>query len=325
MSASDDYFRADRDTFQLSCVGDLDDYVPLVYGCDDVEVDYTDVRTDSTCLNQLTIVRTWVANGSSGYTDTLVQVFEIHDTIAPVVVLASDTLHMSSLEYATNGAGSNIVSIQDNCGTAESEILVEEKTEDGETWYEYEVRVYDACGNMSVAHFVVIIAEKPPVVYLQYLNRKVIAEVAEGVFPYDYSWSYLKPGQDTWTAAGDNDNQFDLTGMGLIHKVRVHVTDAVDQVAEQELNLVDIKKVHRDVTLHPNPASDYVEVRTEMEDVNRIEMYNVWGQRVKVFEMDQMDERSRIQLDLRDIPQGTYSVRFLNGHSVYTRQLIKIQ
>src|SRR5680860_1856151 len=46
------------------------------------------------------------------------RIFNIHDTIAPVIEIASDTLYMTSLEYATNGAESNIVSITDNCGTA---------------------------------------------------------------------------------------------------------------------------------------------------------------------------------------------------------------
>ncbi|MGH0054277.1 MAG: T9SS type A sorting domain-containing protein, partial [Sphaerochaetaceae bacterium] len=322
---SDEYFRAERDTFELSCAGELDAYTPLVYSCDSISVEFADVRSDSTCLNQLTIVRTWTATGSAGQADTLVQVFNVHDTLAPVVVLASDTLYMTSLEYATNGAGSNIVSIMDNCGSATSEVLVVQNEADGEVWYEYEVHAADVCGNMTIAKFVVIIAEKPPVVHLQYVNRAVVAEVTEGVFPYDYAWSYLKPGQNTWTAAGDNDNILDLKGMGIVQKVRVHVTDAKNQTSQKELDLINVQYAHKNVTLHPNPASDYVEVRTEMEDVHRIELYNVWGQRVKIYEMDQMDERSRIQLDLRDVPQGTYSVRFLNGYSVYTRQLIKIQ
>ena len=55
-----------------------------------------------------------------------------------------------------------------------------------------------------------------------------------------------------------------------------------------------------------------------MEDGNHIELYNVQRN-------GQLHEKSRIHMDLRDVPQGTYSVRFLNQFTVYTRQLIKVQ
>jgi len=321
----DDYFRSERDTFNLSCVSDLKSYEPLVYSCETLELAYTDVRQDSTCMNQVTIIRTWTASDELGNVDTLVQVFYINDTIAPVIDIASDTLFMTSLEYEINGAGSNIVSIMDNCGSAFSDIVIQRVEENGNVKYEYEVIAEDACGNIASRSYVVIISERPPIVHLQYVSPAVIAQVDDGIYPFDYSWSYLKPGSDTWVTVNNNNYKLDVSQMGIIRKVRVRVTDANDQVGIGELELSKIKRVFRNVTMHPNPATEYVEVRTEMEDVNRIELYNVWGQRVKVYEFDQMDDRSRLTLDLRDVPQGSYSVRFLNGHTVYTRQLIKVK
>ena len=108
-----------------------------------------------------------------------------------------------------------------------------------------------------------------------------------------------------------------LKNMGMIRMVKVRVTDALNKTSEDQLDLLVHKNIDRNVTLHPNPATNYVEVRMEMEDVDRIELYNVWGQRVKVYEFDQMDKLSRIQLDIRDVPQGSYSVRFMNDYIVY--------
>lgn len=322
---TDDFFRSEQDTFWLSCVSELEAYKPIVYSCDTVVVSYEDVKSDSVCTNQLTIVRTWTAADTSGNEDNYVQVFYIHDTIAPVIEIASDSLYMTSLEYATSGAGFNIVSVTDNCGSAVGDILIDKVENDGEIRYEYEVAMGDECGNVTIREFVVIIAERPPVVDVSLEKNQVVAYVNGGVLPFDYSWSYLRSGSHTWTPVDTEGDRMDLKGMGFLEKVKVRVTDAQDMTDEDELDILISKNIVRNVTLHPNPANDYVEVRMDMEDVNRIELYNVWGQRVKIYEMDQMNKFSRIHLDLRDIPQGSYSVRIMNDHTVYTRQLIKVQ
>src|SRR5690606_31626741 len=126
-----------------------------------VAVSYADVQTDSLCENQMNIVRTWLAADTSGHTDTYIQVFNILDTIPPVIEIASDTLYMTSLEYATRGAESNIVSITDNCGTATGDIVISQETDNGQIIYNYEVVMGDACGNVAQRNFVVIISERP--------------------------------------------------------------------------------------------------------------------------------------------------------------------
>ena len=322
---TDDYFRAERDTFNLSCAGEMDEHRPVVYSCDTVAVSYVDVQTDSVCANQMNVVRTWLAADTSGHTDTYIQVFNILDTIPPVIEIAADTLYMTSLEYATRGAESNIVSITDNCGTATGDIVINQVTDNGHVSYTYEVVMGDACGNVAQKNFVVIIAERPPVVNLQYSSPDVVASVSGGVSPFEYSWSYLVPGSHSWTPVETNSEKLTLSNMGVIHKVKVRVTDAQNQLSEDQLDLMATKNVYRNITLHPNPATDYVEVRMEMENVERIELYNVLGQRVKFFEFDPMRDQTRIQLDIRDVPQGTYTVRFINDHSVYTRPLIKVK
>jgi len=322
---TDDYFRAERDTLSLNCAGEMDEHRPVVYSCDTVIVSYVDVRTDSVCANQIKVVRTWTAADTSGNEDTYVQVFNIHDTIPPVIEIASDTMYMSSLEYATRGAGSNIVSITDNCGTATGDIVIIQVTDNGFTSYKYEVVMGDECGNVAQKNFVVIIAERPPIVYLQYTSPDVIAKVSGGVPPFDYSWSYLRPGSHSWTPVEASSDKLDLSKMGIIQKVKVRVIDAQNQLSENQLDLMANKNVHRNIMLHPNPATEYVEVTMEMEDVERIELYNALGQRVKFFEFDTMRDQSRIQLDIRDVPQGTYTVRFINDRTVYTRPLIKVQ
>ncbi|MBY5960286.1 T9SS type A sorting domain-containing protein, partial [Membranicola marinus] len=324
LNDTDDFFRAERDTFALSCVTAMELHRPVVYSCDTVSVSYEDAVSDSACMNQLKVVRTWTAADTSGNVDSYVQIFNIHDTIAPVIELASDTLYMTSLEYAGFEAESNLGPAADNCGQATDDISSAKQEENGRVWYEYTVTRSDQCGNTSIAHFVVVIAEKPPIVNLNYSSPDVVAQVSGGVAPFEYAWSYLRPGNPNWVSIDIEGKKLSMREMGMIQKVKVRVMDARDQWSENQLDLMVTKNVRRNVMLHPNPAVDYVEVRMEMEDVNRIELYNMLGQRVKFYEFDRMTDQGKIQLDLRDVPQGTYTVRFMNDYRVYTRPLIKV-
>src|SRR5690625_6283722 len=58
-------FAKNSDTIYLDCFRGIDAYIPLVLTCDTLEISYADSIQDSTCINQLTLVRTWKAEDSS--------------------------------------------------------------------------------------------------------------------------------------------------------------------------------------------------------------------------------------------------------------------
>jgi hypothetical protein len=55
------------------------------------------------------------------------------------------------------------------------------------------------------------------------------------------------------------------------------------------------------ITLYPNPARDAV--RIEGEDINRVRVFNVYGQLMGMIETR---KQSSIRLDVGDYPSGTY-------------------
>src|SRR5690625_3054252 len=59
-------FAKNSDTIYLDCFRGIDAYIPLVLTCDTLEISYADSIQDSTCINQLTLVRTWKSEDSSG-------------------------------------------------------------------------------------------------------------------------------------------------------------------------------------------------------------------------------------------------------------------
>ena len=325
----DGYFKSDRDHIELSCASEMDAYTPVVYSCDSVVLSHTDVVRDSACINQLQVERTWIATDTDGGTDVYVQVFDINDTIPPVIRIAADTLYMTSLDYATNGAGSNIISITDNCGRPAGDIVINRVEADGQTRYEHEVAISDDCGNLAIRRFVVLISEKPPLVEASFEKPNVIAHVSGGVSPFSFDWYYQSLGSSSWQEADASSNIMNTVGMGIIRKVKVRVTDKLGKVSEDEIDLrlhVNTPGERKgNMDIYPNPATDYVDLRLDMDNVNRIELFNIWGQRVKIFEYDKMDKTARVQLDIRDVPHGTYTVRILSEEDVYTRQLIKVE
>jgi gliding motility-associated-like protein/uncharacterized repeat protein (TIGR01451 family) len=128
--------------------------------CDaDVLVEFTEVRTDGSCPDTYTLIRTWTATDNCGNSITHVQVISVEDTTAPVwdqVMPADITVECDALPAAPA-----VVTASDNC---DSNVLVEftEARTDGVCPDNYTLTrtwtATDNCGN-SITHVQLISVE----------------------------------------------------------------------------------------------------------------------------------------------------------------------
>jgi len=82
----------------------------------------------------------------------------------------------------------------------------------------------------------------------------------------------------------------------------------------------------KDIFIYPTPVREnmYVVFNQNLRP-NRVEVFNVLGQKVKSFSVQLDRNATRIELQLNDLHKGTYFVRLYhdNGNSVITRQITK--
>jgi plastocyanin len=71
-----------------------------------------------------------------------------------------------------------------------------------------------------------------------------------------------------------------------------------------------------EVTLSPNPTTDWVELQTSLE-FDQIELYNIYGKHLNSY------LGNTRQLDLQALPQGVYLVRLTLDGEALTRQVVK--
>ena len=71
----------------------------------------------------------------------------------------------------------------------------------------------------------------------------------------------------------------------------------------------------------PNPATEYIYLNDEAEQVNHIEVYNVVGRKMQSLKVNNSNERYNISL----LPRGIYMIRMLDkqGHIVRTQRISK--
>jgi large repetitive protein len=128
--------------------------------CDsNVLVEFTEVRTDGSCPDTYTLIRTWTATDNCGNSITHVQVISVEDTTAPVW----DQVMPVDITVECDGvpAAPAVVTASDNC---DSEVLVEfsEVRTDGACADTYTLTrtwtATDNCGN-SITHVQVISVE----------------------------------------------------------------------------------------------------------------------------------------------------------------------
>ena len=97
----------------------------------------------------------------------------------------------------------------------------------------------------------------------------------------------------------------DLENSEVIVPVSLTVTD----VSVNEHNQIE-------VSVYPNPATDYVQIFSEQ--IERVEVYNMLGQRV----FDQFYGDSHVLIPTSGMTPGTYAVKVTTTEGTITKQVV---
>ncbi|MFN5849041.1 MAG: T9SS type A sorting domain-containing protein, partial [Chitinophagales bacterium] len=102
---------------------------------------------------------------------------------------------------------------------------------------------------------------------------------------------------------------------------RKWINDSIDKI-DTVVSKNTINNLSLQLMLHPNPASDYVEVVSQKWTVGSVvEMYNLLGQ--QVFPSIEMSNDG-LRLDVRDLSEGIYllQMRDKSGSVIKTEKLV---
>ena len=88
----------------------------------------------------------------------------------------------------------------------------------------------------------------------------------------------------------------------------------------------DINKITagNTVSIYPNPAGDFMEISYPETGIRNIEIFNIYGQRVKTFSLPQnFQNRKLISIDISGIEKGIYFIRIESEKSGHMMKIIK--
>lgn len=83
-------------------------------------------------------------------------------------------------------------------------------------------------------------------------------------------------------------------------------------------NTTERKGGTEQISIYPNPASDFISVSND-DNLRAIVLYNIVGRKIRQFDI----EHSGAQYDIRDLPDGLYSVHLIgkNNKVISTQRL----
>jgi hypothetical protein len=114
-------------------------------------------------------------------------------------------------------------------------------------------------------------------------------------------------------------------GTGSLDEQIEHMSDDANPVTINITGFVSILDVMNElnyednILLYPNAAEETITIRNDMADVFTIEILNLEGKLFKTIHADQ----NEIQIDIRDLLPGLYTIKILQGELVYIKKLIK--
>ena len=73
------------------------------------------------------------------------------------------------------------------------------------------------------------------------------------------------------------------------------------------------------VSLYPNPVEDLLIIQSNTGSINKIEVFNIEGQRI----IEHSSDRQRIEIDLIKIPSGLYFAKISSGNDILVKKIIK--
>ena len=125
--------------------------------------------------------------------------------------------------------------------------------------------------------------------------------VTGGTAPYTYTWNNGETSEDLWDVA---------PGLYEVTVIDVNGCDIVTNTIVEELNVAGIENIDNDlqVSVYPNPTSDYATVTWNNEAVNTIEILNANGQVVQKAMVDM-----QLSYRIEDLNAGMYFVNLSDG------------
>ena len=144
------------------------------------------------------------------------------------------------------------------------------------------------------------------------------------------SWNIqYRPQNGTWTSATSNTNNYTITGLtgSTTYEIQVQAVCANGQTSDWSASLVVTTKnvgidswLDGSVTLYPNPAKEYVDIRVDGDlNVTMMEVYDVYGKLVNTVNV--VDNPTRINIS--DLANGMYFVRVTTEAGMVTKTFVK--
>ena len=148
-----------------------------------------------------------------------------------------------------------------------------------------------------------------------------------------YSWNLrYRPQNGDWTTVTATANTYPITGLtGLTtYEIQVQANCGDDNVSDWSASLfVTTKNVgieswlENSVTLYPNPAKEYVDIRINGDlNITMMEVYDVYGKLMKNVNMDTY-KVSSLRINVSGLANGMYFVRVTTEKGVVTKTFVK--
>ncbi|MFA7082644.1 MAG: fibronectin type III domain-containing protein [Bacteroidales bacterium] len=113
-----------------------------------------------------------------------------------------------------------------------------------------------------------------------------------------------------------------IDGVNYCYKLKAMIGDCVSEESQEEckafLGINNINKENYSVNIYPNPARDYIII--EGENIEKIEIYNIHGQKLQEKEVN---TSKHITLNTKSLTNGTYHIKIIHHNGqILTKKLI---
>jgi len=137
--------------------------------------------------------------------------------------------------------------------------------------------------------------------------------VTGGTAPYTYTWNNGETSEDLWDVA---------SGLYEVTVMDANGCDVVTNTIVEELNVAGIENIDNDlqVSVYPNPTSDFATVTWNNEAVNTIEILNANGQVVQKAMVDM-----QLSYRIEDLNAGMYFINLSDGFNYSNVQKLVVR
>ncbi|MCQ2284384.1 MAG: fibronectin type III domain-containing protein [Bacteroidales bacterium] len=204
---------------------------------------------------------------------------------------------------------------------------------------QYEVRVQADCGNNLVSdwttnNFTTLAEDQCPTP----TNFREIEHTTTSVtFAWDQEagtateWgiNYKKTTDSEWTSITVTTNPYTITDLaeGATYEAQIeaHCSNGTNSGATPVISVVltgvDEYIISNNISLYPNPASNYVDVRVDNEEIqiSELAVYDVYGKLLRTINVTENPTR----IDISDLSDGMYFVRIISNKGMATKPFVK--